>query len=107
MVKNTGNRTGDEVVMVFVMPDKHLAPLSPETPILTSSDVPWIRKLTQYQRVHLKPGQSKTLQFQVSGSELHSVDPKTAEIVLVPGLYSIVLTNGVDESVACALYVQK
>lgn len=102
VVKNTGNRTGDEVVMVFVIPEDTLTNQQQKQQTVS---VPWIRKLTQYQRVHLTPGQSKTLQFQVSGQDVSTVDPTDGKKILVAGRYSVLMTNGVNQHVRCPLKV--
>jgi len=92
-VKNIGNKIGDEVVMIFVKPQKQ-------------TNAPWLTKLTQYKRVHLAPGESQTVAFQLSGKDFASAHDKDLEMVFVPGSYDVVFSNGVKEGVAFVVKVQ-
>jgi hypothetical protein len=94
-VTNTGSTAGDEVVFAFARPqlpqqlEDHAAPTTP---------LPLIKQLLAYQRVHLSPGASTTVTFNVSAPMLAQVSRTTAERVVQPGLYHIELTNGAEES---------
>jgi beta-glucosidase len=66
-VKNTSSREGDEVVQLYIAGG--------------SGDDAAIRNLRGFQRVHLRPGQSRQVTFQVPAADL----PKTAVEVSVGG----------------------
>ena len=86
-VTNVGSRDGDEVVLAFFRPQK--------LPLL--ADNPLIKQLFGFERVHLKAGQSTTVNFSVSPSQLSLV--KGGDRVISPGDYTLEFTNGVHESV--------
>jgi len=92
-VKNIGKSIGDEVVMIFVKPQ-------------SQTNAPWLTKLTQYKRVHLAPGNSQILNFPVSGENFASAHDKELKMVLIPGIYDVVFSNGVNEDVAFVVKVQ-
>ncbi len=78
-VENTGQRAGDEIVQVYV------------TDVVTSAT--WVNKaLKGFSRVHLEPGQKKTVQvrlpweaFQIVDAEGHSVvEPGEFEVLVGP-----------------------
>jgi beta-glucosidase len=83
-VKNTGTRTGDEVVQLYV---RHLDSLEPvERPD---------RALKGFQRVSLAPGEKKRVAIQLRGSDLaywnmdrHAWDLETGRIELLVGTSS-------------------
>ena len=58
-----------------------------------------MRKLLDFERVHLLPGESQTVTFDVSSRTLALVDRATGDIVSTPGEYDLVLTDGVDATV--------
>jgi xylan 1,4-beta-xylosidase len=86
-VTNTGSRTGDEVVQAYFMP------LS--TPLLGTTSL--IRQLFDYQRVHLAPGQSQLVSFASSADTFVMVDKATGDRVSTPGVFDVVLTDGVHK----------
>ena len=86
-VSNVGAVPGDEVIMLFFEPMA--------TPAQLSSRL--IRQLSDYQRVHLLPGESQTVAFGVTSRSLKLVDRATGDFVSTPGDYDIVVTNGVSE----------
>jgi len=69
--------------------------------------VPWVSKLTQFQRVHLAPGESQTLQFQITGEAFASAHDRELQFVLVPGTYNVVVSNGVNEGIVYVVKVQE
>jgi xylan 1,4-beta-xylosidase len=92
-VTNTGARPGDEVVFLY---------MSPQKATLTSPSVAGtalIKQLLDYQRVHLAPGESTTVSFDVSSASLALVAKPTGHTVSTPGVFNIVITNGVDQTV--------
>ena len=76
-VKNTGNLAGDEVVQLYV------------TDVESSVPTP-IRSLKGFQRVHLKPGEQKTLTFQLTPAGLSFYDEEMGWIV-EPGEFEIMV----------------
>ena len=90
-VTNTGNRTGDEVVLAF---------FKPHTDTLTAqADNQIVRQLFGFERVHLKPGESTTVDFGVTPSHLQLVDRATGDRVCTPGVFDVEFTNGGEETV--------
>ena len=59
-VRNTGERAGDEVVELYLTPPK--------------TDVSPIRELKAFQRVHLEPGASRRVTFELGPRQLSEVD---------------------------------
>jgi beta-glucosidase-like glycosyl hydrolase len=88
-VTNTGAVAGDEVVFLFLEPMS--MPAQPQSRL--------VRKLLDFERVHLLPGESQTVTFDVSSRTLALVDRATGDIVSTPGEYDLVLTDGVDATV--------
>jgi len=82
-VTNTGKVAGDEVVLAFYSPK-------------TIPAVPLIKQLFGFQRVHLNPNQSVKLTFTMNAQKLSMGDEK-GNMVSVPGVYGIEITNGVAE----------
>lgn len=83
-VTNVGKRIGDEVVQAYFSPkDQNLAPG------LT-------KKLFDYKRVHLSPGESTTVQFTVTREALRIVH-QNGDAVAAPGHYALEFTNGVEQ----------
>jgi hypothetical protein len=88
-VTNSGSRTGDEVVFMFVTGGVQSSP---------------IRRLAGFERVHLAPGESVVVKFDVTVSTLQSTDPFSGDVVVVPGDYRLVFaTGGEDSDVASVL----
>ena len=87
-VTNTGAVAGDEVVFLFSQPTS--TPSQPASRLL--------RKLLDFERVHLLPGQWQVVTFDVSSASLRLVDRATGDLVSTPGAFDLVLTNGVAEA---------
>jgi beta-D-xylosidase 4 len=83
-VTNTGAVTGDDVVFLFMEPVA--TPTQPRSRLL--------RQLLDYRRVHLAPGASATVAFNVSARSLALVDRDTGDVVSAPGTFRVVVTNG-------------
>merc|ERR1711957_795460 len=82
-VTNVGDRTGDEVVQAYFAPED-------------SKLVPGLaKKLFDYRRVHLNPGESATVQFTITRDALRVVH-SSGDAVATPGLYGVSFSNGVD-----------
>jgi len=90
-VTNTGNVAGDEVVLAFFYPNQ--------------KDDPLIKQLFGFQRVHLEPGASVTLLFDLTRNTLQIGDNEGRR-VSYPGDYVIAFTNGVKEVLQTKLLVK-
>ena len=86
-VTNTGATTGDEVVFLFMEPQAGTLAAQPGSAL--------IKKLLDYERVHLAPGESVVVSFDVSAASLRMVDKASGDVVSTPGEFRIALTNGV------------
>ena len=82
-VTNTGATTGDEVVFAFYSPP---------------AGAKFIRALFGFKRVHLAPGASTVVSFTATAATFRQVLPN-GDAVAAPGLYRVMLTNGVAETV--------
>ena len=89
-VKNTGaSVTGDEVVQAYYAPTS-----TPSQPLSKLR-----KQLFAYQRVHLAPGESTTVDFVVNSATLRLTDKGTGNSVSTPGAFDLIFTNGVDQTV--------
>ena len=78
-VTNTGTREGDEVAQLYLsFPNVEGAPL---------------RALRGFKRVHLKPGESQTVQFDVKDRDL-SIVTEAGEPIIAEGKYSVCIGGG-------------
>ena len=75
-VKNTGARTGDEVVQLYIRDME------------ASVKVP-IRQLKGFRRITLKPGKSRTVRFQLPVSELTFYDIESNKQIVEPGEFEV------------------
>ena len=98
-VTNTGDRTGDEVVLAFFKPKA-------ETLAAQIGNNQLIRQLFGFERVHLAPGESSTVRFNVTPSALQLVDRATGDRVCTPGTFGIEFTNGVDQSLQASVRIE-
>jgi beta-glucosidase len=76
-VSNTGTQAGDEVVQLYI------------TDLEASVDVP-ISSLKGFRRIHLEPGESKTVSFTITEKELQLVNDE-GRFVLEPGVFRIII----------------
>ncbi len=74
-VTNTGNYDGDEVAELYIKDEK----ASTERPIV---------QLEEFNRIHLKKGETKTLQFQLLPRQLSMINNKN-KLVVEPGWFTI------------------
>jgi beta-glucosidase len=79
-VKNTGSQAGDEVIQIYV---SHLNAPVP---------VP-IRSLKGFQRVHLLPGEERTVEFHIPPDAFSVIDA-TGRRVILPGEFEISVGGG-------------
>jgi beta-glucosidase len=77
-ITNTGKRTGDEVVQLYVR-DEYASVVRPE------------RELKDFQRITLKPDEKKTLTFTLDKDAFAFYDEKTDEWIVEPGDFSILV----------------
>lgn len=77
-VKNTGKVAGDEVVQLYIHPTQSSVPQPP-------------KELRGFERVSLKPGESKKVVLMLSGEQLAYYDVKTHGFVVEPGAYEILI----------------
>ena len=78
IVKNTGSREGDEVVQLYL----HDVACSVVRPI---------KELRGFQRITLKPGESKTVSITVPADKLAFYDEKTHQFVVEPGAFDVLI----------------
>jgi len=78
-VKNTGMRTGNEVVQLYVSD-------------LVASITPPGKRLKRFAKIHLEPGQSKTLKFTLRPIDLSFIGPKNQPIV-EPGEFEVMIAG--------------
>lgn len=78
-VKNTGRRSGNEVVQLYVGD-------------LVASISPPGKRLKRFARIHLEPGQSKTLGFTLRPDDLSFVGPNNRSIV-EPGDFEVMVAG--------------
>jgi len=91
-ISNAGERTGDEVIMAFVSP----------TPQHNSKV---IKKLIGFKRVHLEVNQQAILTFSLNLSDLKFYDRDTLANDVLPGIYPLTFTNGVETTFVCPINV--
>jgi len=84
-VTNVGTVTGDEVVQAYYTPSNVQLPQGP-----------LIKQLFGFQRVHLKPNESATLKFEFNGLTGIQMTDADGNTLVVPGVYKVMFTNGVD-----------
>ena len=78
-VKNTGARAGDEVVQIYV------------TDVAASVTRP-VKQLRAFERVHLGPGESKTLSFTLGPNDLGLLEARMKWVV-EPGEFRVTASN--------------
>lgn len=74
-VQNVGERAGDEVVQLYV------------SDIVASVPVP-IRQLRGFERIHLSPGETKTLTFVLTPGQLSLIDDEGRRVI-EPGEFQV------------------
>lgn len=79
-VKNTGERTGKEVVQLYI---------GEENPALVKPP----KELKNFQKLELAPGEEKEVSFTVTAADLASYDEVTSSWVVQPDLYHLYIGN--------------
>ena len=82
-VSNTGSRSGDEVVQIYI---RNTA----------DTDGP-IKTLRAYKRVHLKAGEKQTVAIDFPRERFEGWDTATNTMRVVPGKYEIMAGNSSDD----------
>lgn len=82
-VKNTGSRDGDEVVQLYLR-DRVSSTVTPD------------RQLKQFQRIHLKAGEQKTVELVLKAEDLMLLDPKM-QWVVEPGDFDVLVGASSDD----------
>jgi beta-glucosidase-like glycosyl hydrolase len=96
-VQNVGEVEGDEVVMAYFKPATTTLPSgAPASKI--------VKQLFDFQRVQLNSGESTDLAFVVSANTLPLFD-ENGNRVLFPGLYELIFTNGVEQTVTVSVNI--
>jgi len=88
-VTNTGKVAGDEVAQAY---------FQPKDPLVS-------KQLFDFERIHLEPGQSVVLKFQVNFETIKFGD-ENGDTVSVPGAYVLEFTNGVHETLKDIVYLE-
>ncbi len=92
MVKNTGQREGDEVVQLYIHQQ-------------SSSIARPVKELRGFQRIHLKAGEERRVTFCIDREYLQYLNSQ-GEPVLEPGLFDIMIGANSDDTHSQALVVQ-
>jgi len=82
-VKNTGTRTGKEVVQLYI--EDMIA--SVETPVL---------ELRGFEKIKLQPGEMKTVKFEVGPQQLALYNQKS-EFIVEPGVFKIMIGSSAND----------
>jgi beta-glucosidase len=83
-VRNTGNRTGDEVVQFYI---HHVA-----SPLKRP-----VKELKGFQRVTLQPGETKTVSFSLKHADLSFYDEATRTFVVDNGVVDLMLGSSSED----------
>ena len=92
MVKNTGQRDGDEVVQLYI----HQQASSIARPV---------KELRGFQRIHLKAGEQRRVTFCIDREHLQYLNSQ-GEPVLEPGLFDIMIGGNSDDTLSKTLKIQ-
>ncbi len=82
-VKNTGTRAGDEVVQLYLRDDY-------------SSVTTYLKILRGFERIHLLPGEEKTVDFMLTPQELGLWD-KNNNFVVEPGSFTVMIGSSSED----------
>jgi beta-glucosidase len=82
-VKNTGAREGDEVVQLY-------------TRDVVSSVTTYEKNLRGFERIHLKPGETKTMSFTLTPADLSLWD-RSMHFVVEPGKFKVMIGSGSED----------
>jgi beta-glucosidase len=79
-VTNTGTTAGDEVVQLYITDEKASTPRP-------------LHQLEGFRRIHLRPGESKTVEFTVTARQFSMIDKKNRRVI-EPGWFTISAGGG-------------
>jgi beta-glucosidase len=82
-IKNTGSREGDEVVQLY-------------TRQLVSSVTTYEKNLRGFERIHLKPSESRRVGFILANSDLAIWDPQM-RFVVEPGKFRVLIGSSSED----------
>lgn len=82
-VTNTGKRAGDEVVQLYVQDD-------------ISSTTTYEKNLRGFDRIHLKPGETKTVSFTLDPEDIALIDTRR-EWVVEPGDFTVMASKSSEK----------
>ena len=82
-VRNTGARAGDEVVQLY-------------TRDVVSSVTTYEKNLRGFERVHLKPGETKSIKFTLTPDDLALWD-RNMHFVVEPGIFKVMVGSGSED----------
>jgi beta-glucosidase len=77
-VRNTGSRAGDEVVQLYLRDVQASLPRPP-------------KELKGFRRVHLEPGEARTLKFTLDPAAMSFYDPQKGDWIAEPGTFEVLL----------------
>lgn len=90
-IKNVGSRAGDEIVQFYYE--------KPDSDVLRPA-----KELFDFERVHLKPGQSITIHKQIKNSSFAVYYPDSGEWLEEKGTYKIYAASSVEKEQLCCNY---
>ena len=79
-VTNTGSRTGDEVVQVYIQDVQGSVPMP-------------VKRLRDFQRITLEPGQAQSLAFTIDEEDLAFYDVNTRSFIAEEGEFNVMVGN--------------
>lgn len=91
-VKNTGERAGQEIVQLYIR-DKYSSVTRPEL------------ELKGFEKVHLEPGESKTVQFVLTDEHFALVNERMDRVV-EPGEFIVSVGPSSDQLVSQSIYIE-
>jgi beta-glucosidase len=77
-VRNTGSRAGDEVVQLYLRDVEASLPRPP-------------KELKGFQRIHLEPGETRTLTFKLDRAAMSFFDPRKDDWISEPGAFEVLV----------------
>ncbi|MDP4208995.1 MAG: glycoside hydrolase family 3 N-terminal domain-containing protein [Bacteroidota bacterium] len=82
-VKNSGKMAGDEVVQLYINDE-------------VSSVIRFVKELRGFERIHLEPGETKTVHFTLSPKELQMLD-RDMKWVVEPGWFKVMVGSSSED----------
>lgn len=99
VIENTGAVAGDDVVQCYFYPQSDVKANEP-----LAGQVPLIKDLCGYQRVHLEAGESTTVTFTLDATTPRITDRNNGNILSAPGTFNIVVNDdGVSTDLSTTL----